>query len=86
MGALARIQTSSLVWLGLFGATWLLATYSKDWATALDMAWLSTYPKAWVFPLKDYVSAMMQWLVEDASFGLFTFTQATRALDRKSVV
>jgi len=75
-----HIRKSTLVWLALFGVTWLLATYSKDWAAAADMKWLNKYPNAWVFPLKDYVSAMMKWLVEDAGFGLFSFTDLTRAL------
>ncbi|HHL21425.1 MAG TPA: ABC transporter permease subunit [Aliiroseovarius sp.] len=38
------------------------------------------YPDAWVIPLKDWVSAAMKWLVEDAHFGLFSFRDLTRAI------
>ncbi|MDQ7071792.1 MAG: ABC transporter permease subunit [Rhodobacterales bacterium] len=75
-----RVSRSSLLWIGLFTVTWMLASYGKSMATAADMKWLIKYPNAWVFPLKDTISDMMRWLVEDAHFGLFTFTEATRAL------
>ena len=31
-------------------------------------------------PLKSWINDLMQWLREDASFGLFTFQELTRAL------
>lgn len=77
---LMRIPRSTLMWIGLFVITWLLATYGKSMADSMGMNWLIKYPKAWVFPLKGYISSAMQWLVEDATFGLFTFTEATRAI------
>ena len=75
-----RIPWSALIWIGLFFITLFLANYGKSLADAISMNWLVKYPKAWVFPLKDYVSSAMQWLVEDATFGVFTFTEATRGL------
>lgn len=81
MGAsLMAMPRSALIWISLFVITWLLASYGKSMADASGMNWLVQYPKAWVLPLKGYISSAMQWLVEDASFGLFTFTEATRAL------
>ncbi len=81
MGArLQQIPRSAVLWIGLFVVTWLLASYGKSMAEAIGMKWLIKYPSAWVFPLKNHVSSAMKWLVEDASFGLFTFTEATRAL------
>ncbi len=44
------------------------------------MRWLVKYPSAWKFPFKDHISAFMQWLVEDAHFGFFSFTDLTRGL------
>ncbi len=38
------------------------------------------YPARWRIPLKDDISAFMDWLVEDASFGLFTFKEFTRGI------
>ena len=75
-----RIPRSSLIWISLFFITLFLANYGKLVADTISMNWLVKYPKVWVFPLKDYVSLAMQWLVEDATFGIFTFTEATRGL------
>jgi glycine betaine/proline transport system permease protein len=77
---LLAIPRSALLWSALIVLTWLLSTWSKSLAEALNLSWMVKYPTAWVFPLKNYISDAMRWLVEDASFGLFTFTEATRAL------
>ncbi|MEE9427961.1 MAG: ABC transporter permease subunit [Paracoccaceae bacterium] len=69
-----------LIWLVLFLITWVLARFGAGWAEASGATWLMEYPAAWVLPLKDYVSAAMKWLVEDASIGLFSFTEFTRAM------
>ncbi len=42
--------------------------------------WAFEYPRAWVVPLKVWINGLMQWLRDDASFGLFTFQELTRAL------
>jgi glycine betaine/proline transport system permease protein len=42
--------------------------------------WACKYPRAWVLPLKIWVNDLMHWLRDDASFGLFTFEQLTRAV------
>ena len=73
-------KKSTLIFLALFVATWLLAKYSATWFEAPSLAWAIDYPKTWVLPLKDYVSAAMKWLVEDAGFGLFSFTDLTRGI------
>ena len=44
------------------------------------MPWAFKYPSAWVVPLKSWINALMAWLRDDASFGLFTFQQLTRAI------
>jgi len=75
-----RYSRSTLLWITLFVATYILSLYGKDLSNALDMKWLMKYPKAWMWPLKDTISTAMKWLVEDATFGLFTFTEFTRAL------
>ncbi len=41
--------------------------------------WLLELPRTWQLRLDTAISSFMQWLVEDATFGLFTFRQATRA-------
>ncbi len=42
--------------------------------------WAFSYPRAWVVPLKIWINGLMHWLRDEASFGLFTFEQLTRAL------
>jgi glycine betaine/proline transport system permease protein len=67
-------------WLGLFAATWMVSTYGRDAARAIDARWLVKYPAAWRLPLKAEISAAMKWLVEEANFGLFTFREMTRGI------
>src|SRR5918996_483435 len=63
----------ALPWLALLALTALLVLGS-------DLApWAFKYPSAWVVPLKSWINALMSWL-RDASFGLFTFQQLTRAI------
>jgi glycine betaine/proline transport system permease protein len=46
-----------------------------------DLApWAVEYPRAWVVPLKFWVSDFMKWLINDADLGLFTFKEFTRSI------
>ncbi len=69
-----------LFWPGLFAATWVVSTYGRDVAKAIDARWLVKYPAAWRLPLKAEISTAMKWLVEEANFGLFTFREMTRGI------
>jgi glycine betaine/proline transport system permease protein len=53
-------------------AIWLVGKEALPWAF--------DYPRGLVLPLKTWISAFMAWLVEDASFGLFSFRDMTRAI------
>ncbi len=77
---MGRVSRQSLIWIGLFAVTWLLARFGLRWSEALNIGWIMDYPDTWVIPLKDSVSAIMKWLVEEATFGLFTFTEFTRGI------
>lgn len=68
------------LWLILLIVTFVLASISKDLAKTLDAKWMMKLPRGMLFPIKDEISAVMRWLVEDATFGLFTFTQLTRGI------
>ena len=70
----------TLLWIGLFVATWGLATYGAGIANTIGMEWLFDYPKSWIVPISVYISLAMKWLVEDANFILFSFTDFTRAI------
>ncbi len=42
--------------------------------------WAVKYPRAWVVPLRFWISDFMKWLINDLDFGLFTFKQMTRSV------
>ncbi len=43
-------------------------------------SWVARWPEAWVLPLTDWVTGGISWLVNDLSFGIFTFRDITRAV------
>jgi len=45
-----------------------------------DLAWAFKYPRTWTIPLQFWISDFMKWLINDLSFGLFTFKEFTRAI------
>ncbi|PJI45623.1 MAG: ABC transporter permease [Rhizobium sp.] len=56
--------------LGLtLAAWWIGPTFGK---------WMFDYPKAWQLPAARHISAWMKWLIDEAHFGLFSFTDLTR--------
>ena len=38
------------------------------------------YPQTWVVPVRSWIGSAMDWLVNDADLGLFTFRQLTRGI------
>lgn len=42
--------------------------------------WAFDVPRAWRIPAQRWISDAMKWLVDDAGFGLFSFTDLTRFL------
>ena len=65
-----RLSVAWLVAGGLFVLLWLAGDGVAKWAFA--------YPKDWFIPAAKWVSLFMKWLINDASFGIFTFTDLTR--------
>ncbi len=66
------------VLIALWSATVVISTlfyfYASDWLPR----WALKYPRQWNLPLKAEISRFMNWLVEDAGFGLFSFQELTR--------
>jgi glycine betaine/proline transport system permease protein len=69
-GAQRRMPWTWLVAIGLFAGFWLAAKPLIP--AAFD------YPKTLILPLAKWISAFMKWLVNEATFGLFSFTELTR--------
>ncbi|MCO5073191.1 MAG: ABC transporter permease subunit [Rhizobiaceae bacterium] len=65
-----RLSVAWLVAGGVFVLLWLAGDEVAKWAFA--------YPKDWFIPAAKWVSLFMKWLINDASFGIFTFTDLTR--------
>ena len=42
--------------------------------------WSIDYPRGWIWDLQGWISGAMNWLVNDATFGLFTFKEFTRSI------
>jgi glycine betaine/proline transport system permease protein len=60
-------------------ALWLLALAVFALLTlAPTPEWVNIFPKEWQLPVAAWISAAMKWLVNEATFGLFTFTELTR--------
>lgn len=65
-------------WIVLFGITWLLSRHALDLSRALEARWIVKFPAAYQLQVERQISAFMQWLVEEAHFGLFSFRDLTR--------
>jgi glycine betaine/proline transport system permease protein len=62
---------------------WVLAVaaiaFVIFWLTCEPYAkWAFDYPRAWTIPVARWITTFTKWLVNDATFGLFTFTDLTR--------
>ncbi len=68
-------HSSVLVWAAAFALAYMLWIWGGEVAP-----WAMKYPRAWIVPLKFWISDGMSWLIEDATFGLFTFTELTRGI------
>ena len=58
-----------------------LALVLALWAAGEDRAeWAFDYPRGWELPLDGWIDTATDWLLNTASFGLFTFRDMTRAV------
>ena len=73
-----RPKAAVAFWLGLFALTWLLSQFSFALYKALDARWIIRFPKGLELPLDGWINAVLNWLVEDAGFGSFSFRDVTR--------
>ncbi|MCO5063984.1 MAG: ABC transporter permease subunit [Rhizobiaceae bacterium] len=66
-------HSSAIGWLIAIAAFVLLWQFGEPVAK-----WAFDYPKAWTIPAAAWISNALKWLLNDATFGFFTFTQLTR--------
>ncbi|HHZ09851.1 MAG TPA: ABC transporter permease subunit [Rhizobiales bacterium] len=62
------------------GAGWAIAivAFLALWQFGGALKWAFDYPKAYAIPAQRWIGDLMKWLLNEASFGLFTFTDLTR--------
>lgn len=66
-------RTGAWSWIAAAVAFLLFWQFGKPFAK-----WAFDYPAAWRVPAARWIGAATKWLVDQASFGLFTFTDLTR--------
>jgi glycine betaine/proline transport system permease protein len=71
----ARLTVVRIAWLIALAATTCLWLYGPDVAP-----WAMIWPRALEIPVMSWISAAMKWLIDDATFGLFTFRDLTRGV------
>ena len=73
--AAPRATAIRIAWVVVIAATAALWIAGREFAP-----WAVVYPKGLEVPAAKWISAGMNWLVDDATFGVFTFTELTRAI------
>jgi glycine betaine/proline transport system permease protein len=68
-----RLSAWQAIWAVALGCFLLLWLYGKPL-----VGWAFKFPRELRIPLKRWIGDFMKWLVDDATFGLFTFTEFTR--------
>lgn len=71
-----KASTLLAVWIGF--AALAVASFAMPEDTV--PAWMREVPPQWRLGLDTAISNFMKWLVNDATFGLFTFREATRSI------
>ena len=71
----SKFSVSWLPWAGL-----LLVTAWMMYLGKSGLSWAFKVPLDWRLNLKQYISGFMDWLVNSADLGLFTFYQLTRGI------
>ena len=69
------LPVAPLVWIVAVVLVVALAKFG-----AAIAPWAMDYPKTWTIPAARWIGIATRWLLNDASFGLFTFAELTRFL------
>ena len=86
MAAIGPVETTRTGWPGAPSrgfAVWIVAlvVFAVLWTYAgVFVPWAQEWPRAWTPRMAGTISTFMRWLIDEAGFGLFTFTEFTRFL------
>ena len=70
---------NKITFISLLLLTFVFYWYGKEIANYFDSKWILKYPKQHTFPFAIYTTTFVKWLINEASFGLFTFKDVTRS-------
>ncbi len=71
----ALLTPIGFLWMLAGGVTLILWLFGKQLAP-----WTLRYPRDWRIPLRAEISEFMDWLLNEADLGLFTFQELTRGI------
>ena len=70
--------SNKIIFFSLAFLTFVFYWYGKEIASYLDSKWILKYPKHHAIPFAINTTSFVKWLINEASFGLFTFKELTR--------
>ncbi len=73
-GRPGAFSLSRIVWPAIFVVSLVFLYLPRG----IVPRWALALPREWRIPIQGWVSAAMDWLINDATFGLFTFRELTR--------
>ena len=75
-----RQKNINFVVIFLFILTLLISLFSSNVLENYGFSWALKLPKSFNIPFKVYITSTIKWLIDSATFGIFTFNDLTRAI------
>ena len=75
-----RQKNINVVVIFLFILTLLISLFSSNVLENYGFSWALKLPKSFNIPFKVYITSAIKWLIDSATFGIFTFNDLTRAI------
>ena len=75
-----RQKNINFVVIFLFILTLLISLFSSNVLENYGFSWALKLPKSFNIPFKVYIASAIKWLIDSATFGIFTFNDLTRAI------
>lgn len=75
-----QFSSRTLTWWALLLTTVVITQFAERVGQRLGRDWFNDYPTTWVKSPANAISKSTKWLINDATFGLFTFTELTRGI------
>jgi len=70
----------NIVFIFLFIVTIIISLFSSNILDNDYFSWALNFPKSLNISFKVYITAAIKWLIDSATFGIFTFNDLTRAI------